>query len=111
MKIQRKLNSNTLVEAEAQTMVELFEQLSQLEEIFRQDVCGVCKGTRIGFRTREINGVKFHEAHCLNSACGAAMGFGMKKGAGGQLFPQRKNGEGKLKTNNGWAKYVPPSQQ
>ena len=35
MKVQRKINANTVVEAEAPSMVELFEQLSQLEEIFR----------------------------------------------------------------------------
>lgn len=105
MKIQRKISANTVIEAEGQTMVELFEQLSQLEEIFRPGPCGLCEGTHTGFRTREVGGVKFHEAVCLG--CKAAFAFGQRKGAGGQLFPQRKDGDGKWKPNGGWAKWVP----
>ena len=40
MKITRKLN-NTVVEAEGASMVEVFERLSELEEIFRQGRCGL----------------------------------------------------------------------
>lgn len=105
MKIQRKMNGNTVVEAEAQSMIELFEQLSQMEEIFRPGPCRLCQGTTIGFRTREVGGVKFHEAVCLG--CGAAFAFGMRKGAGGALFPQRKDAEGKLKANSGWSRWTP----
>lgn len=105
MKIKRKLNAYTEVEAEGATMVELFEQLSQLEEIFRPGVCGLCKKSHIGFRTREVGGVKFHEAQCL--ACGAAFAFGTKKQPAGVLFPQRKDAEGKWKPNGGWSKWTP----
>src|SRR5262249_61822763 len=100
MKVQRKISANTVVEAEAQSMVDLFEQLSQLEEILRAGPCGLCKGTQIGFRTREVSGVKFHEAVCLD--CGAAFAFGMKKQPAGVLFPQRKDADGKWKANGGW---------
>ena len=105
MKITRKLSTNTVVEAEGATMVELFEQLSQLEEIFRPGACGLCKGTQVGFRTREVGGVKFHEAVC--HGCGAAFAFGQRKGAGGQMFPQRKDADGNVKPNGGWSKWVP----
>jgi hypothetical protein len=105
MKIQRKLSPNTLVEAEAATVLELFEQLSQLEEIFRAGPCGLCKGTQVSFRTREVSGVKFHEALCLG--CGAAFTFGTRKGPAGMLFPQRKDGDGKWKANGGWSRWAP----
>jgi hypothetical protein len=105
MKVQRKINQSTIVEADGQTVMELFEQLSQLEEIFRSGPCGLCKGTQIGFRTRENAGVKFHEALCLG--CGAAFAFGTKKAPAGVLFPQRKDAEGKWKPDGGWSKWTP----
>jgi hypothetical protein len=107
MKVTRKLSGNTVVEAEGQTMVEMFEKLSQLEEIFRPGPCGLCRGTQVGFRTREVGGVKFHEAWC--HGCGAALGFGTKKQPAGVLFPQRKDSDGKWKPNGGWSKWVPPA--
>lgn len=109
MKVQRKLNNNTIIECEAPTMVELFEQVSQLEEIFAHRSCGICKGTHTTYRTREVNNIKFHEVHCLR--CGAAFAFGLRKGAGGQLFPQRKDAEGKWKANDGWSKWVPNGEE
>jgi len=105
MRIQRKLNGNTLVECEAQTMIELFEQLSQLEEIFRCGPCGLCHGTHISFRTREVAGCKFHECVCLG--CGAAFAFGTRKQPAGVLFPQRKDADGNAKANGGWSKWTP----
>ncbi len=105
MKIQRKLNGSTLIEAEAMTMIELYEQLSQLEEIFRCGPCGMCKGAAISFRTRDVSGVKFHEALCLG--CGAAFAFGTRKQPAGVLFPQRKDAEGNAKPNGGWTKWTP----
>ena len=35
MKLQRKISTSTIVEAEAPTMVELFEVIPALEEVFR----------------------------------------------------------------------------
>jgi hypothetical protein len=105
MKVQRKINANTVVEAEAQSMVELFEQLSQLEEIFRPGACGLCKGTQCSFHTREVGGVKFHEAVCLG--CSAAFAFGIKKQPAGVLFPLRKDVDGNWKANGGWSKWTP----
>jgi hypothetical protein len=72
MKVQRKIGASTIIEAEGQTLVELFEKLSQLEEIFRPGPCGLCKATSVGFRTREVNGIKFHEAWC--HGCGSRSG-------------------------------------
>jgi hypothetical protein len=105
VKITRKLNSTTVVEAEGTTLVEVFEQLSQLEEIFRPTPCGLCKGSQHSFRTREVSGNKFHEVVCLD--CGAAFAFGCRKGAGGLLFPQRKDSDGNYKPNGGWSRWVP----
>jgi hypothetical protein len=104
MKVTRKLSANTIVEAEGDTVLALFESLSQLEEVFRPGPCGLCAGTQVRFRTREVNGNKFHEAVCC--ACGAAFSFGMKKQPAGVLFPQRKNGDGALKPNGGWIKWT-----
>ena len=105
MKIQRKLNSSTIIEVEAGSMVQLFEELSAMEELFRCGPCGLCKGSAIGYRTREVSGIKFHEAVCLG--CGAAFAFGVRKGASGALFPQRRDAEGKVKLNGGWARWTP----
>ena len=105
MKIQRKISANTVVDADGQTVLELFEKLSQLEEIFRPGPCGLCEGAHTGFRTREVGGVKFHEAVCLG--CGAAFAFGTKKAPAGVLFPQRKDADGHVKPNGGWTKWTP----
>jgi hypothetical protein len=105
VKIIRKISATTIIEAEGQTMVELFEKLSQLEEIFRSGPCGLCKGTQVGFRTREVSGVKFHEAVCLG--CGAVFAYGTKKQPAGMLFPQRKDADGNVKANGGWTKWTP----
>ncbi len=109
MKVTRKISPSTVIEAEAPTVLELFEILSQLEEIFRAGPCGCCGGTRIKFRTRCVPGdLKFHEAVC---DCGAALGFGQKKHPAGVLFPQRKDAEGNWKPNGGWAKWQPAAEE
>ncbi len=43
MKVQRKVSPTTILEAEGQTVAEVFEALASLEEIFHgYEVCGDC---------------------------------------------------------------------
>jgi hypothetical protein len=107
MKVQRKVSPTTILEAEGQTVAEVFEQLARLEEVFHgHEICGLCKKPGAAYRVRQDkDGNKYHEAVCL--ACGAEFRFGVRKTPAGVLFPQRKDAEGNVKPNDGWSKWTP----
>lgn len=111
--MQIKVTSkNITITAEGNTQKEVFEQLSDLQEVFTGEDCGLCKGdTR--FLVREVDGNKFYELMC--NKCFAKLQFGQSK-TGGKLFPVRFQRKGKdyVKDSNGrmlekgtkgWEKY------
>src|SRR4051794_7091064 len=102
MKVQRKVNGSTILEASGETLLEVFEQLSTMMEVFGVERCGLCQCSPVGFRTREVNNIKFHEAFCYN--CGAALAYGQKKQPAGVLFPRRRDAQGNKLPNGGWSK-------
>jgi hypothetical protein len=107
VKVTRKISGTTIVEAEGQTIMEVFEQLSRLEAVFAgHETCGLCGKSGVRFETQEDKeGHKYHKAVCL--ACGAEFRFGTRKTPPGVLFPQLKDSEGRDKKNGGWAKWEP----
>lgn len=105
MKVQVKVSPTTIVEAEGQTLQDVFEQLSRLEEVFNLSACGLCKGTSLRHQVRVNEGYTFFELVCQNSDCRARFSFGQPKNVKGGLFPQRKEKDGSYKPNGGWVKY------
>jgi hypothetical protein len=105
MKIQRKLSSATIIEAEGTTVAELFEALASLEEIFAgHEQCGLCQKVGVRYQVRrDKQGNKYYQAVCL--ACAAEFRFGVRRDPPGQLFPQLKTENGDFKPNGGWAKW------
>lgn len=105
MKIQRKISPTTIVEAEGQTVAEVFEALARLEGIFAgYETCGLCQHTGVRYAVQEDKeGHKYHKAVCLS--CGAEFRFGMRKTPPGVLFPQIKDQNGNYKPDGGWAKW------
>jgi hypothetical protein len=105
LKIQRKINSTTIVEATGNTVAEVFEALSRLESVFNAfDKCGMCGKASFQYQCQEDKqGHKYHKCICLS--CGAEFRFGVKKSPPGVLFPQLKDQQGNWKQNEGWGKY------
>ena len=110
MKIQRKISGTTIVEADGDTVMEVFEALANLESIFSgHETCGLCGKTGVTYACqRDKDNNRYFKAVCL--ACGAEFRFGIKREPEGALFPQLKDKDGNLKPNGGWAKWVPQEQ-
>lgn len=104
MKVQRKISPTTLIEAEGQTVADVFEALSRLEEVFHgHEVCGLCHGKDVSYQVRQDkDGNKYYQAVCQADGCHAEFRFGVKKQPAGVLFPQLKDRDGKWKPNGGW---------
>lgn len=108
-----KLNYNTEdgrmhIELAGESVKDLFERLSEFQEIFEADTeCGCCKSKSVRFLARKVDDYKFYELSCR--ACGARMSFGQAKQGGG-LFPKRRDEDGEWLPNRGWAKFQPKSE-
>lgn len=108
------------VEAEGDTLVAVYEELSSLEEIFGcKTACKYCKSSdHLRHIVRKVKKgtktFKYYELHCFTpigpqaKPCGGKFCFGVSnEEPKGGLFPQRKDKEGKYKPNDGWSKYDP----
>lgn len=91
-------------------MVEMFEKVSSLNEVFGITKCDACESENIRYVTRTATKgkkeFKFHELHCQNIKCRARLSFG-QHATGNTLFPKRKDADGNYLSNNGWVKYDP----
>lgn len=107
MSVQISLNADG-------NMVEMFEKVSALSEVFGIKKCDACGSEDIVFRTRTASKgkkeFKFHELHCQNPKCRARLSFG-QHATGNTLFPKRKDSDGVYLENNGWVKYVKPEDE
>ncbi len=91
-----------LFELEGAGQKEVFERLSEIQEIFGEEKCGACKGESLRYAVRVIDDNKYFELHC--TTCRARLAFGQHK-KGGTLFPKRKDDDGNWLPNNGWIKW------
>lgn len=102
MKVTREFGKFS-VEFDAATQVELFEQVSNFQEVFEQTKCGKCGSENLRFVVRtDAEENKYYELRCAD--CGARLSFGCNKKGGG-LFPKRKDAEGNWKPDGGWCKW------
>tara|TARA_R110000824_G_scaffold14985_3_gene63341 strand:- start:10876 stop:11205 length:330 start_codon:yes stop_codon:yes gene_type:complete len=96
------------VEIEADTQIELFQQLANFQEIFAENLCGKCGSENIRYQVRNVDDNLYYELRC--AGCNAKLAFGVMK-KGGRLFPKRKDKEGKWLPNGGWVKWNPDTQK
>tara|TARA_R110002110_G_scaffold140581_2_gene327975 strand:+ start:913 stop:1242 length:330 start_codon:yes stop_codon:yes gene_type:complete len=96
------------IEIEADTQVELFQQLANFQEIFSESSCGKCGNDNVRFQVRNVDDNLYYEARC--PSCGAKLAFGVMK-KGGRLFPKRKDKEGGWLPDGGWVKWNPETQK
>lgn len=90
-------------ELDAESAIDLFAQVSQIQEIFEAETkCGCCQSESLRYSYREVESFKFYELTCRE--CTAQFKFGQKK-KDGALFPKRKDEDGNLLPNGGWSVY------
>lgn len=103
MKAKYKVNDKIEFELEAGGQKELFKELAVIQEIFGENVCGVCNQQDIKYVVRNVDDNDYFELRC--NKCGATLSFGQHK-KGGTLFPKRKNEDGGYMDNRGWYKWT-----
>ena len=96
------------VEIEFETQIELFQKLSNFQEIFEETKCGKCGSDNVKFQVRNVDDNLYYELRCTD--CGAKLAFGVMK-KGGRLFPKRKDKEGNWLPDNGWVKWNSKTQK
>ena len=96
------------VEIEFETQIELFQKLSNFQEIFEETKCGKCGSDNVKFQVRNVDDNLYYELRCTD--CGAKLAFGVMK-KGGRLFPKRKDKEGNWLPDNGWVKWNSKTQR
>jgi hypothetical protein len=98
-------NGQLVFDVEAETAKQLFSQLGSIQDIFEAETeCGCCHSSDIRFSFRVIDKFAFYELACRK--CGAQFKFGQRKD-GDDLFPKRKDEDGRLLANGGWSKWQP----
>ena len=98
-------------EIEGNTPKDLFKALSETQEVFGEQTCGLCQGTNLRFVTRVVGKFSYHELLCND--CQGKLAFGQNNNDSGHLFPKRKldkhgkpdMDKGTLGEHNGWTKY------
>lgn len=112
-----RVTDKLTLKVEGNNQLELFAALAENSEIFGIKECGCCKGSDIRYVVRTVDDpdVKkkktytYYELHCQDFKCKAKFQFGIKQDAE-HLFPKRKNEDGSYIPNNGWVKYVKPTE-
>jgi len=102
MKIIKHIGPYTF-EIEGKSIKDMWKNLSDISEVFSDQVCGACKSDNIAPVHRVVDDNDFYEIRC--NECYAKLSFGQHK-KGDTLFPHRKDKDGKYKPNGGWEKYV-----
>ena len=101
-------NGRLKVELEAESQVDLFQQLGEFQENFDETDCGKCQSENLRFVVRNVDENLYYDLKCLD--CGSRLSFGtMKKG--GRLFPRRKNKDGEWLPDRGWVKWNPDTKK
>lgn len=75
------------VDVEAPDIKDLIRQVSAVQEVMGERVCGMCGGEDLGFRARKHESYEFFEVRCNTKSCGATLSFGQRKDGFG-LFPK-----------------------
>lgn len=110
MKVHMKNRAGRLMfELEGSTTKELFTKIAAIQDVFDlETVCGCCGKDHLRYRHRMYDDNEFFELVCDD--CRATLGFGLRKGKDGQLFPRRKDKDDRWMDKNGWSVYKPDKE-
>ena len=95
-------------EIEGDSVRDVFESISQVQEVFGENCCGKCGNDDVKFVVRTVDENNYYEIRC--NSCKAKLAFGADKKGGG-LFPKRKDPDGNWLPDNGWMKWNPKTNQ
>jgi hypothetical protein len=106
MKVTYTTKNNQLkIDVNTESVKDTFKQLAEIQEVFDEPCCGMCKDTKIRFIVRSVENNDYYELKC--TSCGAKLAFGQHRN-GNSLFPKRKLADGTFdKINKGWHKWAP----
>lgn len=100
---------------EGLTQLEVFKQISMIQEVFSEKCCGLCGSEDIRYVVREVKRKNFPEIHCQNQSCLARLAFGQNQEPKlGWIYPKRrlmkdgrpgKEGQGEFGKHRGWSKF------
>lgn len=100
----RTRNGRLTIKVSAEKQKDLFTAIADVQEVFdSESKCGKCKSENIHFQVRTVDKNDFYELVC--SECGAVFAFGQHK-SGDTLFPKRRDSQGALLPDGGWAKWT-----
>lgn len=102
MKVNYKIGDRLNFELEASGQKEVFKELASIQEIFGEDMCGLCGKRNLKFVVRSVEGNDYYELRCND--CGAILSYGQHK-KGGTLFPKRKDDNNEYLPHKGWHKW------
>jgi len=98
-------NKQITFEIEADTQVELFQEIASLQEVFDTElVCGLCD-SQIRFQHRIVDGNNYHELVCTHPKCRAKFEFGHSKEQTGKLFPAKKDKQTGKYVRSKWVRF------
>lgn len=90
---------------DSESIKESFKALAEIQEIFDEPCCGLCKSTDLQFTVRTVESNDYYELKC--TSCFAKLAFGQHK-VGNSIFPKRKLPDGTFdKQHRGWYKWTP----
>lgn len=108
MKVTFSPGNNLQFEIEGDSQTAIIEQIAPMQEIFGISQCGACKSKNIRWQVRKVlkeEGKKskeytYYELVCND--CRARLAFGQFSDGSGNIFPKKKDEDGKWLENNGW---------
>jgi hypothetical protein len=108
------VNGRTSVEFEANSHKVAWRVLASFDEVFEESTCGKCKSENIRHVIRKAKDKKqreyeYFELRCAD--CGAKLPFGILDDGTDNLFPKRRDEEGKMRGKRGWVKWNPETEQ
>lgn len=108
MKAQFKVSAKAIVEAEGETVKQVFERLGDLAAVLgAADKCGCCGSDRIIPMVRRPESYTYYSLAC--QACSAELHFGQTR-EGERLFPKTDKGKGGWEVYQGGAQgYAAPA--
>ena len=85
---------------ECASITDVLTFLEEVETVFAHDACRCCGSKNVTFGHAVRQGYDFYEARCAD--CSARLQFGQRRDGGG-LFPKRKDKQGNVLPDGGWA--------
>lgn len=107
-------NGRTSIEFEASTHKSIFKQLASFEEIFEESKCARCGSDSIRHVIRKAKKdnkeYEYYELRCMNPKCFAKLPLGILDDGSDNLFPKRRDEEGKMRGKLGWVRWNPETK-